>query len=226
MKRGFFIAGTDTGVGKTRVACGLLAALAHAGYTVAGMKPVASGCHESPSGLRNDDAEALLSQSTVPLEYGDVNPYAFAPPIAPNLAAELAGGTIRLEVITAAFERMRKRADAVVVEGTGGWYAPINDRHTMADIAIRLGLPVVLVIGLRLGCINHSLLTLAALRRDGIPLAGWIANSIDEHVLEERGVLQTLAHRLAAPMIGHIPYLPSAPVQAFERCLDVNLLLV
>jgi dethiobiotin synthetase len=96
----------------------------------------------------------------------------------------------------------------------------------MADIALRLGLPVVLVISLHLGCINHSLLTLAALRRDGVPLAGWIANNIDRHVLEERGVLQTLAHRLAAPMIGHIPYLPSAPVHAFERCLDINRLFL
>ena len=175
---GFFITGTDTGVGKTLVALGLMQVLQDRGMTVLGMKPVASGCERTREGLRNHDALQLQAQASVPMPYEIVNPYAFAPPVAPQFAAQQAGVRIDIHVIQECLREMKDHANTVVVEGIGGWLVPLNDRETVADLAQTLRLPVILVVGLRLGCLNHALLTYENMVRRNIELAGWVANSI------------------------------------------------
>ncbi|MDO8705825.1 MAG: dethiobiotin synthase [Sulfuricaulis sp.] len=206
MSGGWFITGTDTGVGKTRVACRLLAALARAGQTAVGMKPVASGCQASASGLRSDDAELLLAASGVTPDYADVNPYRFAPAIAPPLAALEAGVEINLEKILASFRRLQKISPWVVVEGVGGWTVPLDERLTMVDVARTLRLPVILVVGLRLGCLNHALLTAAAIRRADVPLAGWVANQIDPVMTHVSENIATLEKRIPAPLLARFRF--------------------
>jgi dethiobiotin synthetase len=229
MKRAWFVAGTDTGVGKTRVACGLLRALAQSGRRVAGMKPVASGCHASAGGLRNADAEALLACSSVPLDYQDINPYAFAPATAPHLAARAAGVPIDIDNICAHYRRLAAQVDDVVVEGVGGWRVPLGPRTSMADVVTALRLPVILVVGIRLGAINHALLTLESMARAGVPVRGWIANHIaaDPLLAEYASALQAL---IDAPLLAEIAY-DSRPHGAHDVAsnhwsarLDVTLL--
>jgi|SRR5581483_886796 len=200
MTRGWFITGTDTGVGKTYVAQALLTGLRRAGRSAVGMKPVASGCRMSPAGLRSDDAEGLIAASAVACDYADVNPYALAQPIAPHLAARAMGIQIDIDQIQARFERLRAAADWVVVEGVGGWRVPIDAARTMADVAVALRLPVILVVGLRLGCINHALLTAAGIKADGVRLAGWIANPAPESA-PMPDVVAAIAERLDAPLL-------------------------
>jgi dethiobiotin synthetase len=203
--RGWFVTGTDTGVGKTLVACALLHRLRADGRRVAALKPVAAGCTRTPHGLRNDDAERLRAAAGRDDAYARVNPYAFAPPIAPHLAAAEVGVAIDLDVIGQAYRELASDVDDVVVEGAGGWLVPLDDRHTLADVACRLGLDVVLVVGVRLGCLNHALLTAASVRDHGLRLAGWVASVIDPRVERLEGQLQTLGARLAAPCWGVVP---------------------
>lgn len=178
--RAFFIAGTDTGVGKTVWSSAFVRALARSGLTAVGMKPVAAGAEAGPSGaLRNDDALALQGAANILVPYEDVNPYCFEPPVSPHLAAADAGETIDLARIDRAFERLARSAEAVVVEGAGGWLAPTGPGTTMADVAKTLGVPVILVVGLRLGCLNHAQLTARAIEASGLPFAGWVGNGID-----------------------------------------------
>ena len=172
--RGLFITGTDTGVGKTRVAAALLRALGHAGVRGVGMKPVAAGFE--PDRRVNADVVALERADNVDAPLADRNPYAFAEPVAPHVAAQAAGVPIELATIEAAARRLCVRADVLVVEGAGGALVPLDARHDMLDIAARLGLPVLLVVGMRLGCLNHALLSALAIRRRGLALAGWVAN--------------------------------------------------
>jgi dethiobiotin synthetase len=208
MSGGWFIAGTDTGVGKTRIATMLLEALARADQRAVGMKPVASGCRETAAGLRSEDAERLLAASGVTADYAEVNPYAFAPACAPHLAARESGAEISLEKILECFRRLERNAPWVVVEGVGGWMVPLGARLTMADVARALRLPVILVVGMRLGCLNHALLTAAAIRREGLPLAGWVANLIDPAMTRVEENTAALAERIEAPPLAVIPYLP------------------
>lgn len=211
---GFFIAGTDTGVGKTYVACALLSALSKAGRRAVGMKPVASGCRLTSQGLRNDDADTLMLASAVQAPYAEVNPYAFAPPISPHIAAQEAGTEIDPDIVRQRFSRLAKQADRVVVEGAGGWLTPIGERLTMADIAVSIGLPVVLVVGMRLGCLNQALLTQEAIARSTLPFAGWIANCVDPAMdrLEEN--VDTLRRRLRAPLWALLPRSPTGVSQS------------
>jgi dethiobiotin synthetase len=204
--RGWFITGTDTGVGKTRIARMLLEALARANRRAVGMKPVASGCRETAAGLRSEDAEQLLAASGAPADYADVNPYAFAPACAPHLAARESGVEIRPEKILECFRRLARQAPWVVVEGVGGWMVPLGERLTLADVARALRLPVILVVGMRLGCLNHALLTAAAIRREGVPLAGWIANRIDPDMTRLDENMAALAERIDAPMLAAFPF--------------------
>ncbi len=206
MNDGWFIAGTDTGVGKTQVACALVTALAQAGRRVAGMKPVASGAHATAAGLRHADAEALARVANVAADYADINPYCFQPAIAPHLAAEAAGVGMQLQTILDAYARLRDLAEVVVVEGVGGWRVPLGAAGFMSDMARALALPVLLVVGVRLGCLNHAVLTLEAIRRDGVPFAGWIANRIDSDMSHFGENVATLSRLLGVAPLAVFPY--------------------
>jgi len=203
MAQGWFITGTDTGVGKTLVAQALLRLLARAGRRAVGMKPVASGCEATPDGLRSGDALALMGAGNVAADYADVNSYAFAVPTAPHLAAAGAGMTIDPAAVVRAYRRLVAQADTVIVEGVGGWLTPIDAGNTMADVVKCLDLPVILVVGMKLGAINHALLTQEAIRARHCRLAAWVANHSDGPAPD--GYLQALGERLAAPCLGVIP---------------------
>ncbi len=204
MTRGFFIAGTDTCVGKTCVSLGLMRALQAQGYAVVGMKPVASGCHAAANGLENDDALRLQQCSSLSVNYTQVNPYAFEPAIAPHLAARINGTNIQVPVIGKNFRELSEGADYIVVEGTGGWLVPINAEQTMQDVALDLGLPVVLVVAIRMGCLNHTLLTAAAIHQSGLRLAGWVANHIDPQCGHLHELVTSLDERLPAALLAEI----------------------
>jgi dethiobiotin synthetase len=226
MNGGWFITGTDTGVGKTCVSIALLQALKARGRRVAAMKPVASGCVASASGLRNDDAEQLSGQCSDQLPYEWINPYAFEPAVAPHLVAAETRTRIEVERIREAFHRLAAGVDNVVVEGVGGWLVPIDATRTMQDVAVALGLPVILVVGIRLGCINHALLTAAAITRSGLNLAGWVANRIDPDCERQDENVLTLQARLAAPLLADFPHaaeVAGSPRQ-WPRSLDLEAL--
>lgn len=197
--KGLFVTGTDTGVGKTRVAVALIHALRARGLRVAAMKPVAAG--HRPGEL-NEDVAALLQAANATAAIRDVNPYAFEPAIAPHIAAQQAGVRIELDVIAGAFARLAAAADVVVVEGAGGWRVPLNEDADMADLAQRLGLPVVLVVGLRLGCLNHALLTAESIVQRSLPWAGWVGNQIDPAMPCQAENVAALNARLPAPCLG------------------------
>jgi dethiobiotin synthetase len=199
--RGFFVTGTDTGVGKTRVAVALIHGLVGRGLRVAGMKPIASGCRLSEGRLVNDDALALRAAANTAVAYSDVNPYAFEPAIAPHVAARQAGVTIERSRILQSYRTLSLTADAVVVEGAGGWLVPIGSAATMADVARDLCLPVVLVVAMRLGCINHALLTAGAISTSGLLLAGWIANDPGPAMPERTASVNAIRERIGAPQL-------------------------
>jgi len=201
--QGYFVTGTDTGVGKTLIACALLRAFARTGKSVVGMKPVAAG----REGGRWADVEALAHASTVSARAQIVNPYALEPAIAPHIAAELAGLEIGLEPIAHAYEELSRLADVVVVEGVGGLLVPLNAAQTGADLAMRLGLPMVLVVGMRLGCLNHALLTRRQLEASGLRCAGWVANCIFADMPHLDGNIRALEQRLDCPLLGVVPFL-------------------
>ncbi len=205
--RGWFVTGTDTGVGKTGVALGLMHRLQAQGCRVAGMKPVASGCVATADGLRNDDALRLQLQSSLELDYSLVNPYAFEPPIAPHLAAAQAGIRIETGRIIDACTRIATRVDYTIVEGIGGWLVPLNEQETLADLARRLQLPVVLVVGIRLGCLSHALLTVEAIEHSGAHLAGWVANILQPVDVAAEANIAALETRIPAPVLGVVPWL-------------------
>ncbi|MDZ7596486.1 MAG: dethiobiotin synthase [Thiobacillus sp.] len=196
---GLFVTGTDTGVGKTWVAVALIHALRAQGLRVAAMKPVAAG--HAPGEL-NEDVAALLQATNAAADLRDVNPYAFAEPVAPHIAAQRAGVRIELDVIAAAYFRLAATADVVVVEGAGGWRVPLNERDDMADLAQRLDLPVVLVVGLRLGCLNHALLTAESIARRQLPWAGWVGNHVDPAMACQAENVAALHARLPGPCLG------------------------
>lgn len=204
--RGVFIAGTDTGVGKTYAACALLQRLRASGLLATGMKPVASGCADAPDGLRNDDALALIAASNPRPDYVDCNPFAFAEPVSPHIAAVVSGRVVTLPPIEAAYARLAARTGVVVVEGVGGWLAPLSDTLLANAIPRTLGLPVILVVGLRLGCLNHSLLTARAIRADGCRLIGWIGNRIDPAMNAVDANIATLRAGLGTRCLGVLGY--------------------
>lgn len=207
--KGLFVTGTDTEVGKTRIAVALTELLQQTRQRVAVMKPVASGCEQTPDGLRNADALDLLSACKLRLDYAQVNPYAFQPAIAPHIAADEAGVKIDTRVIMQHFAQLQQLADCLVVEGAGGWLVPVNAEQTLADLAVAMQLPVVLVVGIKLGCINHALLSAQAIRQSGLPLAGWVANEMQPSP-QTAAMIQTLQNRLSAPLLGHVPPLTEA----------------
>ncbi|MEK7322505.1 MAG: dethiobiotin synthase [Pseudomonadota bacterium] len=214
MMKGFFITGTDTGVGKTVVAAALIHHLAETGRRVAGMKPVAAGCVLTAEGWRNDDALQLLAAGNVPLGYEEVNPFALPAAIAPHLAAREAVMELSVAVLHAHYAQLAARTDCVIVEGAGGWRVPLNDRESVADLAVALNLPVILVVGIRLGCLNHALLSGEAIIRSGAHWAGWVANLVDPAMEKIAENIATLETQLAAPRLATFPHLARVDVAA------------
>lgn len=225
MSVAYFITGTDTDAGKTTVAAGLLHAARLNGLTTAAGKPVASGCVVTPQGLRNADALALQAECSIPLSYDEINPVAFEPAIAPHLAAREAGVALTVRSLLQPMQHiLSKQADFTLIEGAGGWRVPLADQSNLSDLAIALGLPVILVVGVRLGCINHALLTAEAIARDGLHLAGWVANVTDGKTSRLEENLATLAERLPAPCLGRVPRLKKASADNVAQCLHLELL--
>jgi dethiobiotin synthetase len=209
--RGVFVTGTDTGVGKTVIACALVRALREQGARVAVMKPVASGAFRTPEGLRNTDALALIEAAGPerPEPYSTVNPYCFEPAISPHIAAKEAGIDVDTSMIRQQYDRLAAGVDWVVVEGAGGWFAPINEHQTMADLAWALSVPALLVVGVKLGCLNHAQLTRLGVEAHGVPLAGWVASGIDRHMTRVEANLQSLERLLGEPPLAVVPHLPA-----------------
>jgi dethiobiotin synthetase len=206
MRPAVFIAGTDTGIGKTHASCALLHALRQAGHDAVGMKPVASGCEATVDGLRNDDALALQAAGPASVPYAAINPVALREPLSPHLAAARDGLEIELPPLTESFGRLRERYAPVVVEGVGGWLVPLAPGLMASAIAQAWRLPVILVVGLRLGCLNHALLSARAIRADGCELLGWIGNRIDPDMAAVEDNLATLRELLPAPCLGVLPH--------------------
>jgi len=204
--RGVFITGTDTSVGKTVVACALVRALRACGWQVAVMKPVASGARRTACGLRNDDALALIEAAATTAPYSDVNPYCFEPPISPHIAAKEAKTAVDVGTIRDKFLAMTAGVDWIVVEGAGGWLAPLSDHQTMADLAWALSLPALLVVGLKLGCLSHAQLTRLGIEAHGVSFAGWVASGVDPAMARSSENLAALERVLGEPALAVVPH--------------------
>lgn len=203
----YFITGTDTGIGKTTITIALLKKYNQAGQQSVGLKPLASGCQLTAEGLRNDDALRLQSASSIALPYETINPIAYQQPIAPYLAASMAGENLSVDsLIQACQPGLQTNADITFIEGVGGWFQPLNEKQNMAEFSAALSLPVIMVVGMRLGCINHSLLTQQSIKHYQLNLAGWVANVIDPEMdcIEENIALLTRA--IDAPLLAVVPY--------------------
>ncbi len=206
-KKAFFITGTDTNVGKTLIAAGLLVAAKNKGLTTAALKPVAAGCEKTEEGLRNADALLLQSVITEPLIYDQINPYALEVAIAPHIAAQQEKRSLSVDRLSGICRGVLSAANFTLVEGAGGWRVPINSRETLADLAKNLDLPVILVVGIRLGCINHALLSFEAIVRDGVAVAGWVANCVDADMPALQENIESLRARLPVPCLAVVPFL-------------------
>lgn len=220
-----FVTGTDTGVGKTRVATALCRAVARRGLRVGAMKPIASGSEPTSAGLRNEDALALCAAMNIRATYEEVNPYAFAPPIAPHIAARDANTVVDLAVLDRAYERLCLKSDVMIVEGAGGWLVPIDAERSFADLAQRWQLGVVLVVGMRLGCLNHALLTVQAIAARGLPLRGWVGSRVEATFGRCDENLEYLRAMVPAPCLGVLPHAPSASADEVADGLELADLL-
>jgi dethiobiotin synthetase len=221
MKQGYFITGTDTNVGKTWATIALMRYFKRLGKSVVGMKPVASGCLIQNGVLRNEDALLIQENASSPVEYELINPYAYEAPISPHIAG--ADNPVVLHKIVANFNLLKKSADILLVEGAGGWMSPINATEDIADLAKALALPVIIVVAIRLGCINHARLTYQAICSSGIPCAGWIAMCTDPESLGRDENIQTIAASLDSPLLGILPYFSQADFDALSLNLSVDL---
>jgi len=217
----YFITGTDTGVGKTLVSCALLHGFAAQGKSVAGMKPVAAGCAD---GGQHEDVRQLRAASNVLASGGQINPYCFAQAVAPLLAAQFVGISINFARIAESFSELNAQADVVIVEGVGGFRVPLNEEQDSADLAQQLGLPVILVVGMRLGCLNHALLTAEAIAARGLTLAGWVANVLDAGMAMLDENIAALRQRLNAPLLGVVPHQAGPDAREAATHLDMALL--
>ena len=225
MTRSFFVTGTDTGVGKTLVTAALLRRLREAGVAVAGMKPVAAGVVAGPEGPANEDALLLQAESSVRHSYATVNPWLFEPAIAPHIAAAEAGQSIDTDRIVAAHAQLAESAEIVLAEGAGGFLVPLDAQQSFAELPSLLGMEVLLVVGLRLGCLNHALLTAEAIAARGLALAGWIGNSIDPVFARPEANIATLASRSTATCLGIVPFMPQPDLGRVAAALSGALSL-
>ena len=219
-----YVTGTDTGIGKTLASCALLHALRGHGLRAAGMKPVASGCERIDGEWRNADALALQAAGEPGIAYADINPFALEHPLAPELAARDAGIEVSLLPILAAHARVADQADALIIEGVGGWAAPLSASLMQAELVRTLRLPVLLVVGLRLGCLNHAVLSARAVAADGAHLAGWIASHVDPDMERVDDNIEMLRARLPAPCWGVLPHAPDADPAVMARYLRIPML--
>lgn len=217
----YFVTGTDTGVGKTLVSCALLHAFAAQEKSVVGMKPVAAGCDKD--GL-NEDVKMLRAASTVLATLGQINPYSFVRPVAPHIAAQHAGISINLDRILESYKELSSQAEVVIVEGAGGFMVPLNDHQDSADLAFTLAIPVILVVGMRLGCLNHALLSQRAINDSGLRCAGWVANILhkDMPALDEN--IAALQQRIKAPLLGVVAHQTHPDAHEISKQLDIQLL--
>ncbi len=203
----FFVTGTDTDAGKTFVSVALLNKAKQEGLSTAAVKPAAAGCEVTPDGLRNGDALALMQAMTMALPYETVNPEAVEPPIAPHIAAQEVGKYLSASQLSQQCRQvMEHDADITLIEGAGGWRVPLNNEETFADIPQLLDIPVILVVGMKLGCINHAVLTYEAIRHDRLNIAGWVANQVDPNMLRKEDNLETLKRMIDAPFLGYVPW--------------------
>lgn len=203
----WFVTGTSTGVGKTEVCVGLLEAAAELGLATLAIKPIASGSEMTPQGLRNDDAVALHHAMSLPLGYEQVNPYAFEPAIAPHIAAQQAGVTLHVDTLAEHCHELGEyNPDLTIIEGAGGWRVPLNERELYSELPQRLGVPVILVVSMQLGCINHALLSCEAIHADGLQLAGWIANCTTETMSCYQDNILILKNKISSPLLGEVPF--------------------
>ncbi|AOR64734.1 dethiobiotin synthase [Pectobacterium wasabiae] len=224
MTERWFVTGTDTEVGKTVASMALLQAAHQAGYRTAGYKPVASGCEMTADGIRNSDALALQANSSIHLDYPMVNPLAFMEPTSPHIISAVEQRPIHLSVLSAGLRELEMQADWVLIEGAGGWFTPLSEQDTFADWVVQEQLPVILVVGIKLGCINHAMLTAHAIQHAGLHLGGWIANDIMPRGKWHQPYLHTLQQRLPAPMLGEIPYLSTLHQHNLGQYIDIGLL--
>ncbi len=222
-KHHYFITGTDTDAGKTLVAASLLLLAQSRGMKTLGLKPVAAGAEKTEQGLCNDDALLLQRYSSIKLEYPQVNPVLLQEAMAPHIAAEREGRALSVESLASGItEVLAASPEFCVLEGAGGWRVPLNAEQTMADLARELKLPVILVVGMKLGCLNHALLTAEAVQRDGLNVAGWVATQVDPEMAVVEENLNTLKHLLPFPLLGFVPWLRSASVEQVSRYLDLG----
>lgn len=217
----YFITGTDTGVGKTLLSCALLYGFAAQGKRVVGMKPVAAGCDDRD---QNEDVRQLRAASNVLASRGQINPYCFVQAVAPHLAAQFVGISINLDRIVESFSELNAQADVVIVEGAGGFVVPLNNEQDGADLAAQLELPIILVVGMRLGCLNHALLTAEAIAARGLTLAGWVANVLDANMAMLNENITALQQRISAPLLGVVPYQERPDAREVAAYLDLALL--
>jgi dethiobiotin synthetase len=223
-KPAYFVTGTDTEIGKTLVSCALLHALSACSLKAAGMKPVAAGAVLCDGVLHNEDVDALAAVASMVLPQDITTPYLLRDATAPHIAAGTEGVSIDIDHICACYHRVHDAAQAVVVEGVGGFRVPLSDQFDTADLAVRLGLPVILVVGLRLGCINHALLTADAISARGLRLAGWVANVIDPSMSNLDANIEALSARLPAPLLGCVPRLDVALPSEAAAHLNFSML--
>ena len=202
----WFISGTDTEIGKTWTTLALLRYLQQS-QTVIAMKPIASGCIPTAQGLRNDDALLLQQANHIACDYQQLNPYTFIPPIAPHLAAQQSQQQIDLDVIKHAYLQLQQKAQRILIEGVGGWRVPLSAAHSLTDLVHHLEADVILVVGLKLGCINHTLLSATCIQADGHHLIGWIANHLHANT-DQQAVIDSIAQRIGVPLLGEVPYEP------------------
>lgn len=225
MINALFIAGTDTDVGKTVASKAILQAIASKGFTTIGYKPVAAGCERTEQGLRNSDALHLMKVATQEMPYDDVNPYALELPASPHIAAKHENLTIDYKVLSDKLAYLKTKAETVLVEGAGGWRVPVSDTDCLSSWVKQEKLPVVLVVGVKLGCLSHALLTAESIEADGLTIVGWVANRINPGTEHYAEIIEVLESRIRAPKLGEIPYVPSAKRTELGKYIDLEPLM-